>query len=150
MVNVTNLYVPGTFDLFHVGHIRMFKYASKFGNVIAGVSTDELVLSYKNLAPIYPFKERWETVDACRYVNRVIPQRKFFSIPQLKKLNICYVILGSDWEGKDFPELDQAQKALGFEIIYKPYTEETSSSKIKERIIRNSFDIIKAQLERDL
>ena len=145
------IYVPGSYDLLNIGHIRLFKYAydyAQYSYVIAGVSTDKLILSYKFLKPICPLKERIELVSACKYVDRVIIQKKFFDIEQLKKLNIDYVLLGSDWENKDFPALMYAQGMLKFKIIYKPYTKEVSSSEIKRRIIKNAYDIVKAEGKR--
>lgn len=145
------IYVPGSYDLFHFGHTRLFKYAKEYiyqGMVIAGVSTDKLIKSYKFLKPVYPLKERIELVYSCRYVDKVIVQREFFNITQLKRLRIDYVLLGSDWENKKFPELEKAQKELNFKIIYKPYTKEVSSSEIKRRIIKNAYDIVKSEGKR--
>jgi cytidyltransferase-like protein len=145
------IYIPGSFDLFHVGHIRIFQYAfNKFKHsfIIVGVSDDNLIMSYKNIKPIYPLNERIETVKSCRYVNKVIVQRKFFDVKQLKPLKINYILLGDDWKNKKFTELALAQKKLGFKIIYKPYTKEVSSSEIKKRIIKNAYEIIEAQTKR--
>ena len=50
-------YVEGVFDLFHIGHLRMFKRSSEiFGKVVAGVHSDETVLQYKDEKPIIPYK----------------------------------------------------------------------------------------------
>lgn len=145
------VYVPGTYDMWNIGHIRLFKYAKDsfyYSKVIAGVSSDKLVKSYKYINPINPLVERLETVLACKYVDKAIIQNEFFNIKQLKKYNIDYVLLGSDWKNKNFTELKIAQQKLKFKIIYKPYTSEVSSSKIKERIIDNAAQIIAAQSKR--
>lgn len=150
MTNIKSdvIYVPGVFDLLHIGHVRLFKYASQFGVVLAGVSSDYLVQSYKHTLPVYPLNERLEIVESCKYVQNTIVQYYFFDIDQLKHWNIKYILLGSDWIGKKFKELEIARKKLKCKIIYKQYTEETSSSKIKQRIIENASEIIKAQLKR--
>jgi len=145
------IYVPGTFDLWHVGHIRIFKFAKNlFSNtyVIAGISTDSLIKKYKHIKPVYPLKERIETVSACKYVDKIIVQKEFFKIKQLIKENITCILLGSDWKGKSFPELENAVKKAGFIVIYKPYTKEVSSSEIKKRIIKSAYEIVEAQTQR--
>ena len=67
-------YTTGVYDMFHVGHLRLIKRAKEMcEHLIVGVSTDELVQSYKNKAPIVPYEERKEIVAACRYVDEVVP-----------------------------------------------------------------------------
>lgn len=151
LVNPT-IYVPGTFDMYNIGHIRLFKYAKDsfyYSTVIAGISTDKLVKSYKYIKSIHSLKERLETVLACKYVDKAIIQKKFFDVKQLKKYNIDYVLLGDDWKGKSFPSLENAQKILQFKIIYKPYTKSVSSSEIQKRIIQNAYEIVQAQTKRN-
>ncbi len=68
-------YTTGAFDLFHIGHVNILKRSKELCDyLIVGVSTDELVKSYKNKTPIIPFEERMEIVRACRYVDEVVPQ----------------------------------------------------------------------------
>ena len=150
-IEFPTIYIPGTYDMWNVGHIRLFKYARKlFPNayVIAGVSSDKLVKSYKYIKPINPLKERMETVLSCKYVEHVIVQNTFFNIKQLKKYRIDFVFLGSDWKGVNFPALEKAQRQLCFQVIYKPYTKEVSSSIIKKRIIKNAYAIMEAKNKR--
>ena len=69
------VYTSGTFDMFHSNHLKMIKYARGLGDtLIVGVSTDELVCSYKR-PPIIPFEERIAIVKALKYPDIVIPQR---------------------------------------------------------------------------
>ncbi len=146
------VYVHGSFDLYHIGHTRLFQYAKNLfycSKVIVGVSTNRLIQTYKFLKPVYPLKERVEIVSSCKYVDEVIIQKKFFDINQLKKLNIDYVLLGDDWKGIDFPALKYAQGMLKFEVIYKPYTKEVNSSEIKRRIIKNAYEIVTAESKRN-
>ena len=52
------VYTGGTFDMFHSNHLKMIEYARGLGGtLIVGVSTDELVASYKK-PPIIPFDEK--------------------------------------------------------------------------------------------
>ncbi len=68
-------YTTGVFDMFHIGHLNILRRAKeKCDYLIVGVSTDELVQSYKNKTPIIPFDQRCAIVGAVRYVDEVVPQ----------------------------------------------------------------------------
>ena len=67
--------------MFHSNHLKMIEYARGLGDtLIVGVSTDELVASYKNL-PIIPFEERIAIIKALKYPDIVIPRRRW-TIPK--------------------------------------------------------------------
>ena len=62
------------FDLFHVGHVRVFKYIKERWpgcNVVAGVISDKEAQGYKRL-PIINEKNRCEMVSSNCYIDRVI------------------------------------------------------------------------------
>jgi len=143
------IYTAGSFDLFHFGHLNILLKAKKFGNyLIVGVSTDKLIKQYKGMKPIICYKDRATILKELKCVNKVIKQQTFFDIKQLRKYKISTIVLGDDWRGKSFPELEQCLKELQIKIIYVPYTQRLSSSTIKEKIIRNAVEIIKAQTKR--
>ena len=94
------VYTSGTFDVFHSNHLKMIKYARGLGDtLIIGVSTDELVCSYKK-PPIIPFEERLSIVEALKYPDIIIPQRTLDHTEIVKKLNIDVFVVGDDWVGK--------------------------------------------------
>jgi len=143
------IYTAGTYDLFHFGHLNILLRAKKLGDyLIVGVSTDTLVSKYKKIKPIVSYKDRTAIIKELKCVDKIIKQERFFDIKQLKKYNIDTIVLGDDWKGKSFPELDKALKKLNIKMAYVPYTKRLSTSKIKEKIIRNAVDIIKAQNKR--
>ncbi len=69
-------------------------------------------------------------------------------IKQLKKYNIYAIVLGDDWKGKSFPELEKCLKTLKIKMLYVPYTKRFSTSKLKEHIINNAVKIIKSEARR--
>lgn len=72
----TIVYTSGTFDMFHYNHLRMINYARSLADIlIVGVSTDELVSSYK-AKPIIPFHERLQIIEALK-----TPISLFHNIP---------------------------------------------------------------------
>ena len=119
----TIVYTSGTFDMFHYNHLRMINYARSLADIlIVGVSTDELVSSYK-AKPIIPFHERLKTPDI------VIPQHSLDHTEIVKKLNIDAFVVGDDWFGKyDY------LKDLGVQVFYFPYGTGVSSSNLKKTI----------------
>ena len=61
--------VCGCFDMFHVGHLRLLKGASQFGNVYVRIGDDESVRQKKgDNRPICTSDERLQILKACRYV----------------------------------------------------------------------------------
>lgn len=128
--NKVVVYTSGTFDMFHSNHLKMIKYARGLGDtLIVGVSTDELVCSYKR-APIIPFEERMAIIEALKYPDIVIPQRSLDHTEIVRKLNIDVFVVGDDWTGKyDY------LRELGVTVFYFPYGAGVSSTKIKEDIL---------------
>jgi len=123
------IYTSGTFDMFHSNHLKMIKYARGLGEtLIVGVSSDELVCSYKK-APIIPFEERLAIIEALKYPDIVIPQRSLDHTQLVVNLNIDAFVVGDDWVGKyDY------LRELDIEVFYFPYGDGVSSSKLKEDI----------------
>ncbi len=124
------VYTGGTFDMFHSNHLKMIEYARGLGGtLIVGVSTDELVASYK-AAPIIPFEERIAIIKALRYPDIVIPQRTLDHTELVKKLNVDVFVVGDDWVGKyDY------LKELGVDVFYFPRGEGVSTTSLKKQIL---------------
>lgn len=65
-------YAPGTYDLFHLGHLENILEAAKQSEfLIVGVKDDELVMSHKNKYPIISAEERMEILRHFKVVNDV-------------------------------------------------------------------------------
>jgi len=110
----------------------MIKYARGLGDIlIVGVSTDELVSTYKD-PPIIPFEERMSIVESLKYPDIVIPQHSLNHTEKVKKLNIDVFVVGDDWFGKyDY------LKGLGVTVYYFPYGRGVSTTTLKKRIFDN-------------
>jgi choline-phosphate cytidylyltransferase/glycerol-3-phosphate cytidylyltransferase len=127
----TVVFTSGTFDMFHSNHLRMLEYAQGLGDVlIVGVSTDELVASYKS-PPIIPFEERLAILHALKAPDVVVPQHTLDHREKVANLNIDIFVVGDDWTGK-FDYL----RDMGVQVFYFPYGTGVSSTELKERIIK--------------
>lgn len=128
-------YTTGVFDLFHIGHLNLIKRSKENCDyLIVGVSTDELVETYKERKPFVPFSERIEIIKALKYVDEVVAQENMDKYNAWCKLHFNRLFHGSDWQNSDmYNELERKLGAVGVEIIFFPYTEGISSSaRIKE------------------
>lgn len=126
-------YTTGVFDLFHIGHLNILQQAKEqCETLIVGVSTDELV-AYKGTKAIIPFEERLEIVRAIRYVDQVVPQESMDKMLAWEQLGFTVMFVGSDWKGTTKWNLIEKQfEEKGVEIVYFPYTEHISSTKLRK------------------
>ncbi len=136
-------YTAGVYDLFHMGHLNLFKNAKGMcDKLIVGVTVDELV-SYKGKNAIIPFEERIEIVRSCKYVDAAVPQYDMDKLTMCKKLGASIMFVGDDWYHTD--KWNQYEKEFaeeGIKIIYFPYTKNVSSTKLRDKFIAfcNEFD----------
>jgi choline-phosphate cytidylyltransferase/glycerol-3-phosphate cytidylyltransferase len=120
----------------------MIEYARGLGDLlIVGVSSDELVCSYKN-PPIIPFDERIAIIRSLKFPDLVIPQESLDHETIVKNLNIEAFVIGDDWKGKyDY------LRDLGVSVFYFPYGKGVSSSKLKQKISK-SYSSITSRVDR--
>tara|TARA_B100001142_G_C14259035_1_gene626290 strand:+ start:167 stop:568 length:402 start_codon:yes stop_codon:yes gene_type:complete len=126
----------GTFDLFHIGHLNIFKNCKNFLNqdnyVIVGISSDELNFKKKSKTPIININDRVEIIKSIKYVDEV-----FIEESLEKKLEYCLkhkadiLIMGSDHIGS----FDYLQNN-NIKVIYLDRTNNISTTLI-ENIIKN-------------
>ncbi len=138
-------YIAGIFDLFHIGHVNLLRNATSMcDHLIVTVGTDELVINYKNKAPLIPFEQRIEIVRSCKYADTVILQedRNFFEA--WKKIKFDIMFIGGDWYGaEEIQTLEKKFKEVGVRVIYLPYTKNISSTMIKKVLDEKNQDLEK-------
>lgn len=122
----------GTFDLFHVGHVRLLKRLKNLGTkLIVGVSTDKFN-EIKGKKTAIPFKERKEILEACQYVDEVIEENNWEQKKNdIKKYDIDVFAMGDDWKGK-FNFLNNICK-----VVYLPRTAGVSTTQLKKHVLQN-------------
>lgn len=134
-------YIAGVFDLFHIGHLNMFKRAKEQCEyLIVGVVSDEQASSGKKKSPYINEKERLEIVQNCRLVDEahILPKVSAGTKDAYKKYHFDVQFSGSDYE-HDPEWLAEREwlRARGADIVFFPYTQSTSSTKLKEAISKS-------------
>ena len=69
-----NIWTNGCYDILHVGHIALFKYAKSLGgNLIVGIDSDDRVNKLKgNGRPINNQNDRKEMLESIKFIDEVI------------------------------------------------------------------------------
>ena len=128
-------YTTGVYDLFHVGHLNLFKNAKGMcDKLVVGVTVDELV-QYKGKQSMIPFEDRIELVRSCKYVDAAVPQYNMDKLTACKKLGASYLFVGDDWyDTEKWKRYENEFAKESIKIIYFPYTKGISSTKITEAL----------------
>ena len=129
-------YTSGVFDLFHIGHLKILNNAKKeCDRLIVAVTTDKLMIDYKNKKAVIPFEERAEIVSNIKCVDLVVPQDNMNKLEALKKYKFNIMFVGDDWKGTPKWNLIESElNELDVEVVYFPYTKGTSSTLINETL----------------
>lgn len=82
--------------IIHHGHIRLLERASKYGDVVVGLTTDEEILNKKGYFPELSYEQRKEVLEAIKYVKEVVPTNWKLDNSTLEKYNIDFLVHGDD------------------------------------------------------
>ena len=129
-------YLSGTFDLFHVGHLNLLRRAkSQCDYLIVGVHNSG---AWKGKETFIPFEERMQIVGSCKYVDKVV-QSCTEDSDAWDLWHYDRLFVGSDYKGTErFNRYEQFFNSKNVEIVYFPYTKGTSSTQIRETIMRRN------------
>lgn len=128
------VYVDMVGDLFHRGHVELLKVARSFGDyLIVGVLSDAVASSHKR-RPITTMAERVSVIQACRFVDAVIPDAPFVINSEfMRKHDISLVVHGSDLSDEKIRTIYGDPLREG-KLRIVSYTEGISTSEIIHRI----------------
>lgn len=129
-------YTAGVYDMFHIGHLNVIRNAKALCNhLIVAVSTDELVMQYKNKKPIIPFENRVAIVSAVKYVDKVIPQKNMDKKRAAIDNGIDAMFVGDDWKGTEkWNKIEKELAEIGIDVVYLPHTDGISSTMLRTLI----------------
>lgn len=131
-------YVPGVFDMFHIGHLNILRESrERCDRLIAGVVTDEVVEAMKGYRPIVPLEERMEIVGSVRFVDEVVVDASSDKREVWREHRFDVLFKGDDWQHTERGErLEQQMSDVGAKVLYLPYTPHTSSTVLRQTLDR--------------
>ena len=137
----------GTFDMFHIGHLRLLQRLSNLGDeLIVAISTDDFN-KIKNKTTLISYEQRAEIIANIKCVDKVIAEENWEQkIDDIKKYDVNVFAMGNDWDGK-FDFLKEY-----CEVIYLERTKNISTTQLKNSLtnflsipkedIINAFNVI--------
>lgn len=119
----------GTFDLFHIGHVRLLERIAALGDhLTVAVSSDEFNAG-KGKRAVFGYDDRAAIVRSIRFVDDVIPEHNWEQKrDDIKRLGIHTFAIGHDWSGR-FDDLKDL-----CEVVYVPRTDGISTTAIKDTL----------------
>lgn len=113
------VWVNGTFDVLHLGHIKLLEFARSFGSVRVGIDTDERVKKMKGYTrPFNKLEDRMEFILSIKYVDSVT---SFGSdeelIDKISQYQPDIMVVGDDYKYKPVIGCEFANKVIFFPKI---------------------------------
>ncbi|GAB3453310.1 adenylyltransferase/cytidyltransferase family protein [Kineococcus endophyticus] len=136
----TTGYVPGAWDLFHVGHLNILRRARQScDELVVGAVTDEVLAATKGRRPVIPLVERLEILESLSLVDRVVVDDcTSDKMPMWQRLHFDVLFKGDDWRGTPKGAvLEASMAAVGARVVYFPYTHGTTSTLLRQFIETN-------------
>ena len=115
-----NIWTNGCYDILHVGHIALLKYAKSLGgNLIVGIDSDDRVNKLKgNGRPINNQNDRKEMLESIKFIDEVIIfNTKEEMCDLLTKKNINTIVIGDDYKDKPVTGSDIIEDIVFFKKI---------------------------------
>jgi D-beta-D-heptose 7-phosphate kinase/D-beta-D-heptose 1-phosphate adenosyltransferase len=130
---MTNIWTNGCFDILHIGHLELFKYAKSLGHtLVVGIDGDSRVKELKGSSrPINNQLFRKSLLESIKYIDRVVVFDTDKELKDhIKNLLIDTIVVGDDYKNKTVIGSEHAN------VIFFPKIPNLSSSLIYESIIR--------------
>ena len=90
-------YIPGVWDLLHVGHVAILRRAKGFcERLVVGVPADDVVIEDKNKPPAITLEHRVELLQELRCVDVVLPYYKLEFLNPLNFSSTAIFICGGN------------------------------------------------------
>jgi len=116
---MVKVWVNGSFDVLHIGHIRLLEYASTLGSVKVGIDTDKRIKKFKGEnRPFNLLSDRAEFLCSIKYINSVdVFDTDEQLINIIKQYQPDYMVIGSDYKGKPIIGVEYIKEVIYFDRI---------------------------------
>lgn len=143
----------GTFDCFHVGHVKILQLSATYGQkLVVGVSSDFLNIEKKNKMPVLSIYDRYYLVRHLNNVDQVFIENEYDVNSKYNYMNYykCEIfVIGDDWKGAFDELVDKFKKKddRDIQIHYLARTPHISTSVVLSNIHHvDQFDYLKSML----
>ena len=124
-----------SFDLLHAGHIKMLEEAKQHCDfLICALQTDPSIDRPEKNQPIQSIVERWVQLDACKYVDQIVPYATEKDLEDIfLSFDIDVRIIGEEYRESYFTAKDICE-TKGIKIIYNSRLHNWSSTNLRKRL----------------
>jgi phosphoenolpyruvate phosphomutase len=124
-------------DIIHPGIINIIHEGAKRGELLVGLLTDRAIAEHKRL-PFLTYEQRKAVIENIKGVSRVVPQKEWSYVPNLRTYKPDAIIHGDDWKTgalqKERDNVFEAMRELGGEVIEIPYTPGVNTSALQDAV----------------
>lgn len=131
--------LQGTFEILNWGHVKAFERAKSLGDyLIIALNTNKLVRRFKKREPVLPWYQKRDIIQACRFVDRVVPAPDFSPLKLLKRYKVKVYVLTREWQHTKAREIAYMKK-VGGRVVYSPrFKGVIPTSEIKRRLLKEA------------
>lgn len=131
-----NVFVNGSFDILHYGHLQLLNYAKSLGSyLLVAIDSDLRISTRKGLDR--PFNNEFERSQLLLNLKAVDDVVLFNTDEELSQLIYSFkpdiMIVGSDWKGKEVIGSEYSKKLIFFDRVYDQSTTKKLESYINRR-----------------
>lgn len=113
------VWVNGTFDVLHVGHINLLEFAASLGDVRVGLDTDKRVKELKgNSRPFNNQEDRKKMLESLKFVKEVVLfDSRQELIDSVRNYQPDIMVIGDDYKDQVVYGSEHAKKLVFFEKL---------------------------------
>lgn len=133
---MTTVFTNGIFDILHVGHIRLLKFARTYGSkLIVGLNSDESAARLKgNTRPIISMYDRIEMLVSFPFISQVMPFEEDTPERLIKDIKPDILVKGPEALKSKIPGAEFVE-SYGGKVIVPDWEIQESTSKIVDRVL---------------
>ena len=134
------VWINGSFDILHIGHIRLINYGKSFGSIRVGLDTDNRIREKKGQSrPLNKLSDRMEFMSSINGIDSVVSFDTDSELSELiKEYNPDYLVIGDDYMGKPIIGSEYAKEIVYFNKI-NGYSTTDLIYKCKNNVTRTTY-----------
>ncbi len=127
--------VNGCFDIFHIGHLQLIKFAKSLGDVLlVAINSDNSISRIKQSnRPVFDQKDRTEIIESIVYVDYVIVFDEDTPSKIIQAIKPNVIVKEAEYRSKPIPEIYEIHKN-SVELVYFERKRNVSSTNLIEYV----------------